>query len=110
MITGINSILNKTAATDKTKVTELLDKVKTVSNVKFIIVDTIDSIKTMSYEPWLKSNVNFSEGIWFGNGISNQFTLKVTTNSRLLRAEVEPNFGYVIIKGKACLTKWLIED
>ena len=110
MITGLNGILNKSSVSDKPKLTALLDKVKTVSNVKFIIVDTIDNIKTMSYEPWFKANVNFSEGIWFGNGISNQFTLKVTTNSRVLRAEVEPNFGYVITKGKAGLTKWLIED
>ena len=43
-------------------------------------------------------------------GIANQFTLKVTTSSRVLRAEVETNFGYVITKGKAALTKWITEE
>ncbi len=110
MITGITSILNKTLPADKAVVTQLLDKVKSVSNVKFILVDTIDNIKSLNYEAWFKGNTNLSEGIWIGNGISNQFTLKVTTNSRVLRVELEPNFGYVIKKGKTALTKWVTED
>ena len=110
MILNINSILNKLTVTDKGKITGLLDKVKSKTNVKIIIVDTIDNIKTISYEPWFKTNVSLSEGIWLGNGIANQFTLKVTTSSRVLRAEVETNFGYVITKGKAELTKWITEE
>ena len=51
-----------------------------------------------------------SEGIWLGNGIGNQFTLKVTTNSRVLRAEVPPGFGYVIKKGKAALMKLMSDE
>lgn len=110
MILNINSILNKLNVTDKGRITGLLDKVKSKTNVKIIIVDTIDNIKTISYEPWFKTNVSLSEGIWLGNGIANQFTLKVTTSSRVLRAEVETNFGYVITKGKAALTKWITEE
>lgn len=110
MILNVSNILNKLSVSDKGKITRLLDKVKLTSNVKFIMVDTIDSIKTISFEAWFKTNVSLSEGIWLGNGIANQFTLKVTTNSRILRAEVEPNFGYVITKGKAALTKWITEE
>ena len=51
-----------------------------------------------------------SEGIWLGNGIGNQFTLKVTTNSRILRQEVQPGFGYAIRKGKAALIKLMIDE
>ena len=110
IIVGLNMILNKTEATEKAKITQLLDNVKTTSNVRYIIVDTIDSIKTLNYELWFKNNTNLSEGIWLGNGIANQFTLKVTTATRILRVEIEPNFGYVIRKGKASLTKLLTEE
>ena len=64
----------------------------------------------MSFESWYKPNVDLSEGIWIGNGIGNQFTLKVTTNSRVLRAEVDPGFGYVIKKGKASLMKLMSDE
>ena len=110
MITGLNGILNKKSITEKTKLTELLDRVKTTNHVKVIVVDTIDNIKTLNYDTWFKNNVSLSEGIWIGNGIANQFTLKVTTSARILRAEIEPNFGYVIRRGKANLTKWVTED
>ncbi len=110
MIINICSILNKLNTTNKAKIINLLNNVKTKNNVKFIIVDTIDNIKTINYDPWFKNNTSLSEGIWLGNGIANQFTLKVTTNSRILRTEIEPNFGYVIIRGKAILTKWITEE
>lgn len=61
-------------------------------------------------DPWFKSNADLSEGVWIGNGIANQFTLKVTTNARVLRTEIEPNFGYVIKKGKATLIKFLSNE
>ena len=110
MINNISGILNKISPTQKVEITQLLDKIKTTTNIKIVLVDSIDNIKSMNYEPWFKANVNLSEGIWLGNGIANQFTLKVITSSRLLRAELEPNFGYVIKKGKANLTKWVTED
>lgn len=110
IITGLNNLLNKMEIVEKTEFTKILDSVKNSAQVRFIIVDTIDGIKTLNYEPWYKNNSNLSEGIWLGNGIANQFTLKVTTNSRILRAEVTPGFGYIIKKGKASLTKMLSNE
>ena len=106
VISGLGTILKKLSMVDKGKLTSLLGEAK---NTKYIIIDTIDNIKTLSYEAWFKANTSLSEGIWLGNGIANQFTLKVTTNSRILRAEIEPNFGYVIKKGKAILVKFVTE-
>ena len=87
-----------------------MDRVKPSTNVRFIIVDTIDNIKSLNYELWFKNNASLSEGIWLGNGLANQFTLKVTTSTRVLRAEVEAGFGYIIKKGKAELIKLVTED
>ena len=116
--TGINIILlNQFAAflekldtTTKTAFIDLMGKSKKLGNVKFIIIDTIDRIKGFAFEPWFKGNVDLSEGIWIGNGIANQFTLKVTTNSRILRAEIPPGFGYTIKKGKAILVKFSADE
>ena len=83
----------------------MLTALTTLGTIKVIIVDVIDAIKGLNYETWFKNNAQLSEGIWIGNGISNQFTLKVTTNARLLRAEIDETMGYVIKKGKAILIK-----
>ena len=105
VITGVSGLLNKIPEEQKTKLVEMLTKVASLGTIKIIIVDVIDAIKALNYETWFKSNAQLSEGIWIGNGISNQFTLKVTTNARLLRAEIDETMGYVIKKGKAVLVK-----
>ena len=110
MIVGINALLGKLDTTEKMNFTNLISEAKKDGNIRIIIVDTIEAIKNINFEPWFKGNTDLAEGIWLGNGISNQFTLKVTTNSRTLRAEVEPGFGYVIKKGKAALTKLISDD
>ena len=98
-------LLNKMSTEDKEKLTIMLEEAIKLQSIKFIIVDTIDNIKQLAYEKWFKTGVSLSDGVWLGNGISNQFTLKVTTSSRVLREEVQEEFGYIISKGKASLMK-----
>ncbi len=110
VVIGVNNLLNKLSSIEKGKFTTLITDSKNNGNIKYILVDTIDTIKSINFEPWFKPNVDLSEGIWMGNGIGNQFTLKVTTNSRVLRAEVAAGFGYVIRKGKAALMKLMSDE
>lgn len=110
LIIGLNALLNKLSSEEKQKFTTLINNSKQNNNIKYIIIDTIDAIKAINFEPWYKSNVDLSEGIWLGNGLGNQFTLKVTTNGRVLRAEIEPGFGYIIRKGKATLMKLMSDE
>ena len=109
-VIGINTLMNKLSSIEKGKLQKQIIESKETGNIKYIIVDTIDNIKSINFEQWYKGNVDLSEGIWIGNGLGNQFTLKVTTNSRILRAEVEPGFGYCIKKGKAVLIKLMSDE
>ena len=110
VIININTMLNKLSTIEKGKFTTLISQCKEKENIKIIIIDNIDSIKAINFEPWYKGNVNLAEGVWIGNGIGNQFTLRVTTNSRILRTEVAPGFGYIIRKGKAELIKLMSDE
>ena len=110
VIVGVNTLTQKLSAIEKGKFTTTIDESKNVSNIKYILIDNIDTIKNIGYETWYKSNANMSSAIWIGNGISNQFTIKVTTNARLLRTELQPGFGYNIRKGKATVTKFVSEE
>ena len=110
VLIGINALLGKLSSEDKQNFTDMITNSKQQGNIRYIIIDTIDVIKGINFEPWYKGNVDLGEGIWLGNGIGNQFTLKVTTNSRILRQEVDPGFGYVIKKGKAELMKLMADE
>ena len=107
---NVSSLLEKLNPEDKPKFETVINNCKAKGNIRIIIVDTIESIKTIAYETWYKPNTDLSEGIWLGEGIGDQFTLKVTTNSRILRQEIEPGFGYIIRKGKATLIKLMSDE
>ena len=110
VIIGVNALMSKLGSLEKSKFQQFITECKTRNNFKYIIIDTIDVLKSISFETWYKGNSDASEGIWLGNGIANQFTLKVTTNSRVLRVDVEPGFGYCIQKGKASLIKLMSDE
>ena len=110
LMMNINAMLGKISPTEKSELTNMIAECKNNENLKIIIVDTIDAIKSINFEAWYKGNVDLAEGIWIGNGIGNQFTLKVTTNARVLRADVAPGFGYIIHKGKAALIKLMSDE
>ena len=105
LISNIKLLTSKFDTTTRTKFTTLVSQANRFGTMKFIVIDTIDAIKGLTYEPWLRSSVDFSEGVWLGNGISNQFTLKVTTASRILRKEIPDSFAYIVEKGKASVIK-----
>ncbi|MBR3146048.1 MAG: type VII secretion protein EssC [Bacilli bacterium] len=109
-IYNVNALLNKIPVEEKPKFADVINNCKAQGNIRIILIDTIESIKTLAFETWYKQNVDLAEGIWLGNGIADQFTLKVTTNSRILRTEVEPGFGYIIRKGKATLIKLMSDE
>ena len=110
MIVGLNSLFQKMTALEKGNFTLAIQNSSSLGTIRFIMVETIDQIKSISYEAWYKASIDLSAGIWIGNGIANQFTLKVTTNARTLRAEIDPKFGYVIKKGKATLIKFISNE
>ncbi|KAA0549164.1 type VII secretion protein EssC [Bacillus sp. BGMRC 2118] len=76
-------------------------------NVHFIINDRVNKLTSMSYESWFKKQVSLTEGIWLGNGISEQYLVKVQKVTPDMYKEIPEDFGYVITKGKPVLVKLL---
>jgi hypothetical protein len=77
--------------------------------VHLILIDNVDNIKKMEYDPWYKAIANPSRGIWIGDGFSSQFTLKSTLASRTLSAKLDNSFGYFIDGSLTVLFKAITE-
>ncbi len=110
VINGISTLLNKLTLEEKTTFNNIVKEANDLGTFRFIVIDTINNIKILAYEDWFKNSFDLSAGIWIGNGISNQFTLRVTTNSRELREEIDSQFGYIINKGKATQIKFIVDE
>ena len=95
-------------ADNKNKLSSVLVNAKDLNVDNFVIVDSADKIKSFGYDEWYKTGVDQSQGIWLGNGIADQYVLKLLSVPRQLRDEIPENFGYIVKNGKTTLVK-LIE-
>ncbi len=87
----------------------LLTMVKGMPKVSFVIIDTADNIKKREFEAWYKDTLPGTRGVWVGNGIANQYTLKSTLPSRVLSVKVEKDFGYYVDGNTTVLVKLVSE-
>ena len=109
IIIGINSLLMKLTGDAKTNYNTLIENANIVQTIKFIFIDTIDVFKKIEYDNWYKGVAKNSEGIWLGNGIANQYTLKISRITKELQDDIPNGFGYVVKRGMPTLTKFLTE-
>lgn len=108
VINGFADFKAKLSPELSNKIDSLFKNGKLTGKISFIFIDTIDKIKSIEYDPWFKECVTVNSGIWIGNGISEQFTLKLTKTTRDLYEPIDNTFGYLINKGVPTLVK-LIE-
>ena len=107
IILGIETLLSRLDQNTKMTFTNNLNNAKDLETYNFIIIDQIEKIKNIAFEPWFKNNVDPSNGVWLGSGILDQFTLKLSTSPRELRKELDPGFGILVRKGKPYVMKLL---
>ncbi len=106
-ICGLESFRNKLGIENKNKFGQLFEKVRDLGIINFIIVDSVDKIKKFETENWYKTTVNNMTGIWVGNGVAEQFVLKLNKITKELREDIPDNFCYVIARGKPILTQYV---
>ncbi len=104
---GLEAFKAKLNDENKTKLTEIFTIAKDLDIMKFIILDSVDKIKKNEFENWYKDNVNTSNGIWLGNGVGDQFTIKVNQRIEEFKEDVPYNFCFVINRGKPVYVKYL---
>ncbi|MCM3585273.1 type VII secretion protein EssC [Mesobacillus maritimus] len=101
--TALNSELSADGQ-DKVKVfLEHGDKL----NVTIVLADAVDKWNSFTFEPWFQKQASLSDAIWIGNGITDQYTLKITKITNDMYGELPDGFGYIIQKGKVKKVKLL---
>lgn len=92
------------------KLSLILEKCTNRMNIKIIIAETSKAVSSYNFEKWYKSNVTTSDAIWIGNGITDQYYLKISKTTTEMNDEITNEFGFVINKGKAVKIKVLNND
>lgn len=109
VISGLDKFISKLSEDNKKLIGKMFEAGKELEKYCFLLVDSVDKFKKYEYEDWYRANVNNTRGIWVGDGIANQFSIKLTKTTKDLYEEIGNKFGYVVERGNPVLIK-LLED
>jgi S-DNA-T family DNA segregation ATPase FtsK/SpoIIIE len=107
IINSLASLMSLSSGDSKDKIKNFLEKGSEIYNVNFILFESVNNISSMTFENWYKTKVSLNNGIWLGDGFTEQYQLKPTKITNDLYQEIGDKFGYLLVKGKAKLIKLL---
>ena len=101
IIIGIDKFLTNIG----TSILPDLMKAEELKNYTFIVVDSVFKLKNHEYDDWYKAYITKDTGIWVGNGISDQYIIRLNSSNRNLVNNCGDSFGYLIKQEEAMLIK-----
>lgn len=100
----LNELLNSDS---KEKLSLIFQKGCAEYKVHFVIADNAHSISSYNYNDWYKKHINGSDGVWIGDGVADQYILKINKVTSQLYKELDNGFGYAVVRNKPVLIKLL---
>ncbi len=110
VITGLQKIFAGLSDRGKDELSTLLEKAELHYNIRFILCDSAKAISEFSSTAWYKRHITGNDGIWVGDGIAEQYSLKVGKLTNSLYSEIPLHFGYLVKHGKPTLAKLIIGE
>ena len=109
VIFGIENFISKINPDNLVYIEDFFDKCKDLGIINFLIVDQVDSIKSIEYENWFKNNYVAGNGIWIGSGFEDQYLIKIITRTDEVKEDAPDDFCFVVNRGKPVLVKYVSE-
>lgn len=105
-IIGLDKFIND-ANIGESNFYSLLKEAEQLKNYSFVLIDNFNKIKSHEYNEWYKNYVSGDSGIWVGNGVGNQYLIKVSASYKSMPNNCGNSFGYLIKQENATMIKLL---
>lgn len=106
VIVGFKRLMDSLSADGKDKLRTLISKAEAIYKIHFVICEEVKKLNEFSYDEWFKRQLS-GEGIWIGDGVADQYLLKVSKVTSALNTEIGSEYGYMITRGRPVLMKVL---
>ena len=110
LINGFDKLINRISEGSKDKLFAMLFKGQAIYKVHFIISDAQSVYSNYTYNDWYKTHIKGNEGLFVGDGFADQYVIKANKHSNSYYDEIGNDFGYLLKRGKAVLTKMLTTE
>ena len=107
VINSLTALKNALSREANDRLDLILEKGEAKYNVTFILAEPVKNLTSISFEKWYKKHITENDGIWIGNGITEQYQLKALKNTKEMYEEITQEFGFAMEKGKPIKIKVL---
>lgn len=107
IICGYSNIYEQLSEDGKDKLNLLLEKGEEIYKIHIILLETVSRLEVHSGENWYRRYITGSNGLYIGDGVAEQYVLKITKRTSNLYEEIGEEFGYAVNRGRAALVKVL---
>lgn len=107
ILVGIKRFYEQLSEDGKDKLRVLLEKAESFYKLHFIIVDALTQFNSYAYEAWYKRQIPGTDGVWIGDGVADQYMLKVNKVTSDLYEDIGSEYGYLIARNRPLLVKVL---
>lgn len=105
VIFGFKKLYEQLTADGKEKLKLLIEKAESFYKLHFVLVETAANLGAHQYESWFKRQV--SDGLWVGDGVTDQMILKISKLTSDLYAEIGSEYGFLFTKKRMSMVKLL---
>lgn len=107
VINSLTALKNALSREANDRLDLILEKGEAKYSVTFILAEPVKNLTSISFEKWYKKHITENDGIWIGNGITEQYQLKALKNTKEMYEEITQEFGFAMEKGKPIKIKVL---
>ena len=107
VLVGYKRFFSQLTPDGQEKMSLVLLKAESIYKLHFIVVDAISDFSSYNYEEWFKRQITGADGIWIGDGVADQYMLKVNKVTNELYEEIGDEYGYVLNRNRPTLVKLL---
>ena len=107
VVNSLNALKSVLSDEGKEKLSLVLEKGLSDYHLNIVIGEQVKAVSGYSFEKWYKAHLSQSDGIWIGNGITEQYQLKASKTTSEMHDEITDEFGYSLQKGKCVKLKLL---
>ena len=85
----------------------MLEKAESFYKLHFVIVESVSQLNSFNHDAWFKRQIPGTDGLWIGDGVTDQYMLKVSKVTSDLYEEIGEEYGYMFNKSRMSLVKLL---
>ena len=109
IILGLGAFKNNVPEKTQKTFRFVFEKLNDYKKNKFIVYDDYNSYKSLEVEKWFTSNVDKSSGIWLGDNVQNQLSIKLPNLSLNDKKVTFNQIGYVVKNNNHVIVRYIVD-